>query len=137
MTGLSVTLIVLFALKGHTVVQYPLLTFQIATPLIIGFYLVFAVAYLASIYLRFPYKYAAVVGFDSAGDHFEIAVAAAAATWGINSPQAFATVVGPLFEVPVMLSLAGMCLKTRRLFAKWDPEVALALENDRGGENRA
>lgn len=124
MTGLLITLITLFALRGRTVIQHPLLTLQIATPLILEFYSVFALAYLISMRLKFPYKYAAVVGFDSASNHFEIAIAAA--TWGISSRQAFATVVGPLFEVPVMLSLAAICLKTRRLFIKCDPEVSSA-----------
>lgn len=114
--GLFITLIVLFSLKGEVVINNPLLTFKIATPLLIEFYLLFLIGFFVAKHVGVPYKHTAVVGFDGSSNHFEIAIAAAAATWGIASPQAFATVVGPLFEVPVMLSIAGLCLKFRGKF---------------------
>ncbi|MEM1540635.1 MAG: hypothetical protein QXJ07_04555 [Candidatus Bathyarchaeia archaeon] len=118
MVGLFMNLVVLFSLKGYAFVQSPLLTFKIATPQIIESYLDFAVAYAISKLLKFPYSYASVSGIVASGNHTELTIATTIATWGIASSQALAGTVGPLVEVPIMLSIAGICLKTRKHFTK-------------------
>jgi len=118
MVGLFMNLVVLFSLKGYVFVQSPLLTLKIATPQIIESYLDFAVAYAVSKLLKFPYEYASVSGIVASGNHTELTIATTIATWGIASSQALAGTVGPLVEVPIMLSIAGICLKTRKYFPK-------------------
>ena len=115
--GLLFTLIVMFALKGDLILKRPFLIVQMAVPMVIFFWTMFAVVYLVSWKLRLNYKDSVAVAFNSTGRDFEIAIAIAITAF--NPAVALATVIGPLIEVPVMLVLVWFAKKTEiRLFKK-------------------
>jgi len=115
--GLLFTLIVMFALKGDLILDRPGVILELAIPMIIFFWVMFAVVYLVGWKLGFSYEDAVAVGFNSTGRDFEIAIAIAITAF--NSTVALATVVGPLIEVPAMLALVWFARTTRqRLFEK-------------------
>jgi ACR3 family arsenite transporter len=126
--GLLFTLVVMFALKGDLIVERPGIILQLAVPMTLFFWGMFALAYLAGWRLGFSYADSVAVAFNSTGRDFEIAIAIAITAF--NPTVALATVVGPLIEVPVMLVLVWMARRTReRLFAA--PQApALELEVD-------
>ncbi len=114
--GLLFTLVVMFALKGDLIVEQPGIILQLAVPMTLFFWGMFAIAYLVAWKLGFSYEDAVAVAFNSTGRDFEIAIAIAITAF--NPTVALATVVGPLIEVPVMLVLVWMARRTReRLFA--------------------
>jgi ACR3 family arsenite transporter len=115
--GLLFTAVVMFALKGEYIVNNPEEIVLIATPLVLFFAGMWALAYGASVALGFNYTEGISVAFTASSNNFELAIAVAVAVFGIGSNVALATVVGPLIEVPVMLALARVVLATRdRLF---------------------
>jgi ACR3 family arsenite transporter len=116
--GLLLTLIILFAFQGETIIAHPVHILLIAVPLIIQTFLIFAIAYGASRMLKLPHDVAAPAGMIGASNFFELAVAVAIALFGTDSPAALATTVGVLTEVPVMLILVNIANKT----AKWFPK---------------
>ena len=101
----------MFALKGDLIVSRPQVILHLAVPMIIFFWTMFPLAYLAGWRLRFSYEDSVAVGFNSTGRDFEIAIAIAITAF--NPTVALATVVGPLIEVPVMLVLVWFARKTR------------------------
>lgn len=114
--GLLFTLVVMFALKGDLIVEQPGIILQLAVPMTLFFWGMFAVVYLAGWKMGFSYGDSVAVAFNSTGRDFEIAIAIAITAF--NPTVALATVVGPLIEVPVMLVLVWMARRTReRLFA--------------------
>jgi ACR3 family arsenite transporter len=114
--GLLFTLVVMFALKGDLIVERPGIILQLAVPMTLFFWGMFAVVYLVGWKLGFSYEDSVAVAFNSTGRDFEIAIAIAITAF--NPTVALATVVGPLIEVPVMLVLVWMARRTReRLFA--------------------
>ena len=115
-TALLVTLVVLFALKGETIVGNPLTILWIAIPLTVQTLLIFAVGYGLSRLLGLTYENAAPTSLIGASNHFEVAIATAAMLYGLSSGAALATVVGVLIEVPLMLALVRFCLRTRGWF---------------------
>jgi len=123
MIGLLFTILVMFSMKGEYIVALPGDVLRIATPLVAYFVVMFGVAYGLSWALRFVYPQTATISFTSASNNFELAIAVAVGTFGINSGQALATVVGPLIEVPIMISLVYVSLWARRLLFNSDGTV--------------
>ncbi len=120
-SALLITLIILFSLKGDTIVQNPLTILWIAIPLFVQTILVFAIGYIAAKALRLSYENAAPTAMIGASNHFEVAIATAAMLYGLSSGAALATVVGVLIEVPLMLMLVRFCLRTQGWFRAESP----------------
>jgi len=115
--ALLVTLVLLFSFKGDTILSNPLTIVWIAVPLFIQTVLIFALGYGFSKVLKLRYQDAAPSAMIGASNHFEVAIATAAMLFGLSSGAALATVVGVLIEVPVMLMLVKICLRTQNWFA--------------------
>ena len=124
-TALLVTLILLFSFKGETIVQNPLTILWIAIPLSIQTVLVFALGYGLSKMMGLTYENAAPTAMIGASNHFEVAIATATMLFGLSSGAALATVVGVLIEVPLMLVLVKLCLRTQNKF-QHEPAVVEA-----------
>jgi ACR3 family arsenite transporter len=116
-SALLVTLILLFSFKGELIIKQPQTIFLIAIPLFIQTCFIFIVAYALARWLKLPYRDAAPSALIGASNHFEVAIATSAMLFGLSSGASLATVVGVLIEVPVMLMLVRVCLKTRHLFS--------------------
>lgn len=114
--ALLITLILLFSFKGETILNNPLTILWIAVPLLIQTFLIFGVGFIAAKLLKLKYEDAAPSAMIGASNHFEVAIATATMLFGLSSGAALATVVGVLIEVPVMLMLVKICLRSRRWF---------------------
>jgi ACR3 family arsenite transporter len=114
--ALLITLVLLFSFKGETILSKPLTILWIAVPLFIQTVLIFGLGYGLSKLLKLKYQDAAPSAMIGASNHFEVAIATSVMLFGLSSGAALATVVGVLIEVPVMLMLVKICLKTQHWF---------------------
>jgi ACR3 family arsenite transporter len=117
-TALLVTLVLLFSFKGKVILSNPLTILWIAIPLFIQTNLIFWLTYGLAKVLRLSYRDSAPSAMIGASNHFEVAIATAVMLFGLSSGSALATVVGVLIEVPVMLMLVRICLRTQHWFTK-------------------
>ncbi|MDX9917105.1 MAG: ACR3 family arsenite efflux transporter [Gudongella sp.] len=115
-TGLLLTLIIIFSFQGEVIINNPLHIVLIAVPLVIQTFLIFFIAYLGSKAMKLPHNIAAPAGMIGASNFFELAVAVAISLFGAKSPAALATIVGVLTEVPVMLLLVKIANNTTAWF---------------------
>lgn len=116
--ALLITLVLLFSFKGNLIISQPQIIVLIAIPLFIQTCLIFGLTYLIAKWLKLPYRDAAPSALIGASNHFEVAIATSAMLYGLSSGASLATVVGVLIEVPVMLMLVKVCLRTRNMFAR-------------------